>query len=91
MQHGSASSLGQHPPPLDVGSPAQAQGLTAREREVMELIAEGLSNRAIASRLYIAEKTVKNHINHLYSKLGVTSRAQAIALWRARRGSSGGA
>jgi DNA-binding NarL/FixJ family response regulator len=48
----------------------------------MELIAEGLSNRAIAQRLYIAEKTVKNHINHVYSKLGTASRDEAIAIWR---------
>jgi DNA-binding NarL/FixJ family response regulator len=55
--------------------------LTAREREAMNLVAEGLSNRAIAQRLVVTEKTVKNHLHAIYVKLGVTRRAEAIALW----------
>jgi DNA-binding NarL/FixJ family response regulator len=55
--------------------------LTAREREVMTLVAEGLSNRAIAERLVVTEKTVKNHVHNTYRKLGVTRRGQAIAHW----------
>ncbi|WP_067476976.1 response regulator [Actinomadura hibisca] len=56
-------------------------GLSARETEVMSLIVQGRSNGEIAERLFLAEKTVKNHVNRIYAKLGVTSRAAAIALW----------
>jgi DNA-binding NarL/FixJ family response regulator len=57
-------------------------GLSAREAEVMDLIASGRSNGEIARQLFLSEKTVKNHVNRIYSKLGVGSRATAIALWR---------
>ncbi|WP_067810678.1 response regulator transcription factor [Actinomadura kijaniata] len=57
-------------------------GLSAREAEVMDLIASGRSNGEIARQLFLSEKTVKNHVNRIYSKLGVSSRATAIALWR---------
>ncbi|MGI8329605.1 response regulator transcription factor [Actinomadura scrupuli] len=57
-------------------------GLSAREAEVMDLIAGGRSNREIARELFLSEKTVKNHVNRIYSKLGVSSRPTAIALWR---------
>jgi predicted ATPase/DNA-binding CsgD family transcriptional regulator len=53
--------------------------LTERELEVLRLIATGLSNREIAERLFVAVSTVKKHINHLYDKLAVQSRTQAIA------------
>ncbi len=53
--------------------------LSDREREVLQLIADGLSNREIADRLYIAVSTVKSHINNLYSKLDVSNRAEAVA------------
>lgn len=56
-------------------------GLSAREAEVMDLIARGHTNGEIATRLFLAEKTVKNHVNRVYAKLGVTSRAAAIARW----------
>ena len=59
-------------------------GLTRRERQLVELLVGGLSNAEIAATLVLAEKTVKNHLNHVYAKLGVTSRAQAVALWSAR-------
>jgi DNA-binding NarL/FixJ family response regulator len=59
-------------------------GLTRRERQMVELLVDGLSNAEIAATLVLAEKTVKNHLNHVYAKLGVTSRAQAVALWSAR-------
>jgi len=52
--------------------------LSPREREVLTLIAEGLSNARIADRLSISEKTVRNHVSNLFDKLGVWTRAQAI-------------
>src|SRR5439155_10086627 len=52
-------------------------GLTAREVEVLRLAARGLSNKDIASRLVISPKTVANHIEHIYTKIGVSSRAMA--------------
>ncbi|HWD75637.1 MAG TPA: response regulator transcription factor [Solirubrobacteraceae bacterium] len=59
--------------------------LTRREREVLELIAAGYSNKRIAFELAIAEKTVKTHVGHLLAKLGVADRTQA-ALLAVRRG-----
>jgi DNA-binding NarL/FixJ family response regulator len=56
-------------------------GLTAREHEIMDLVAEGLGNADIAARCFLAEKTVKNHINRIFAKLGVRTRAEAITLW----------
>jgi DNA-binding NarL/FixJ family response regulator/anti-sigma regulatory factor (Ser/Thr protein kinase) len=56
--------------------------LTPREREVMGLIAEGLSNRQIAARLVISEKTVKNHICSIYQRIGVDGRSEAVSRWR---------
>ena len=56
--------------------------LSEREREVLTLIADGLNNTAIAARLDISEKTVRNHTSNLFDKLGVWSRAQAIVFAR---------
>jgi pimeloyl-ACP methyl ester carboxylesterase/DNA-binding CsgD family transcriptional regulator len=56
--------------------------LSKRERETLSLLAEGLSNSEIAERLGISEKTVRNHLSHLFDKLGVWSRAQAIVFAR---------
>jgi DNA-binding NarL/FixJ family response regulator len=61
--------------------------LTARELEVLSLIARGLRNREIAARLVISERTVGNHISNIFSKLQVADRAQAIV--RARQAGLG--
>jgi DNA-binding NarL/FixJ family response regulator len=58
--------------------------LTAREREVLVLITQGLANAEIGRRLAISEKTVRNHISNLFDKLGVWTRAQAIVFARDR-------
>jgi DNA-binding NarL/FixJ family response regulator len=55
-------------------------GLTARQQEVAALVAQGLSNRAIAASLTITERTAENHVEHILTKLGFRSRAQ-IAAW----------
>ncbi|MGW1463184.1 response regulator transcription factor [Streptomyces sp. NPDC002308] len=57
--------------------PADGATLTARERSVLGLLAQGLSNRLIARRLDISEKTVKNHLGSVYCKIGATHRTQA--------------
>jgi DNA-binding NarL/FixJ family response regulator len=56
-----------------------AESLTAREREVLSLLAEGLSNRLIAARLGISEHTAKFHVNSILGKLGASSRGEAVA------------
>ena len=65
-----------------VNGAGEPHGLSAREVEVMSLIADGQTNGEIAARLFLAEKTVKNHVRRIYSKLGVGSRPAAIAYWR---------
>ena len=71
--HGVADGLADH-------------GLSVREAEVMSMIAEGQTNGEIAARLFLAEKTVKNHVRRIYAKLGVGSRPAAIELWRGLQG-----
>ena len=60
-------------------APSLVEPLSDREREVLRLVAQGLTNREIADRLVIAVSTVKSHTNHIYGKLGVKNRTQAIA------------
>jgi DNA-binding CsgD family transcriptional regulator len=67
--------------PVSVSSPdqaAMAEPLSARELEVLGLIDQGLSNPQIAEKLTVAPSTVKTHINHIYGKLGVQTRLQAV-------------
>jgi DNA-binding NarL/FixJ family response regulator len=68
-------------PPKD---PAMEQ-LTDQEQRILDLIAEGLTNRQIASQMFLAEKTVKNYVSSLLAKLGVESRTQAAILATKRR------
>lgn len=56
---------------------SKVAGLTDREREILDLIAEGLTNRQIGERLFLAEKTVKNYVSSLLAKLGMQRRTQA--------------
>jgi DNA-binding NarL/FixJ family response regulator len=65
--------------------PQAAVDLTAREREVLVLVNEGLANKQIARRLGISEKTVKGHLTNLFQRIGVADRTQA-ALWAERNG-----
>ena len=62
--------------------------LTEREREILQLMAQGLSNKLIANRLVLSLKTVQNHVSHIFNKLQVADRAEAIV--RARESGYGG-
>jgi DNA-binding NarL/FixJ family response regulator len=74
------------PPPTPLRAAKQAAaGLTAREREVATLIAQGKSNRAIADALVLSERTVAKHVENVMSKLGFSSRAQ-VAAWAVEKG-----
>jgi predicted ATPase/DNA-binding CsgD family transcriptional regulator len=64
---------------LQDGTGSLSEPLSEREREVLQLIADGLSNAEIAEKLYLSVATVKVHARHIYAKLGVKSRTQAIA------------
>jgi DNA-binding CsgD family transcriptional regulator len=69
-------------PSLNGNGERASHGLSAREAEVMSLIADGRTNGQIAEHLFLAEKTVKNHVRRIYAKLGVGRRVDAITLWR---------
>ena len=65
------------------GSPTLSfPALTAREREILDLVARGLSNTAIAERVYLSEKTVRNYVSTIFTKLHVEDRAAAVAAAR---------
>jgi len=71
------------PDPVEPPAAGLLNQLTPRELEVLDLIASGLTNQEIAGRLTLAPSTVKTHINNLYGKLGVRSRARAVRCARA--------
>jgi DNA-binding NarL/FixJ family response regulator len=62
----------------DRAGAAVLAGLSVRERQVLDLLADGVSNAAIAGRLYLSQKTVANHLSAIFQKLGVSSRGEAI-------------
>jgi DNA-binding CsgD family transcriptional regulator len=75
--------------PLSSASPGAAGPagpLTSREMEVAELVSEGLTNREIAGRLYISIRTVTSHLDHIYTKLGLSSRVALVDWYRSRAG-----
>jgi LuxR family maltose regulon positive regulatory protein len=63
--------------------PGLVEPLSARELEVLALLAAGRPNRAIAGQLFISVDTVKRHVSHLFAKLGVANRTEAVARARA--------
>ena len=67
-----------------VDSASDSTPLTKREREVADLVWQGMANRAIAERLYLSERTVENHVQHILTKLGLSNRSQ-VAVWVATR------
>jgi DNA-binding NarL/FixJ family response regulator len=66
--------------PAPGSADALTEGLTEREREVLVLVGRGRSNDEVAAALHVSRATVKSHINHVFAKLGVTSRVQAVVL-----------
>jgi NarL family two-component system response regulator LiaR len=83
MQAVSGDMPAEKPKPASL--PAELQGLTEREREVLDCIARGLTNREIAEQMVISEKTVKTHVSNLLDKLGLEDRTRA-AIWALKHG-----
>jgi DNA-binding NarL/FixJ family response regulator len=75
-----AACAGQVAVPASILSPLSREPLSHREREVLNLVALGCTNRQIADRMYLAESTVKSHLSSVFAKLRITSRSEAAAL-----------
>ena len=73
---------------LGRAGPSSAGSLTRREQEVAELVADGLTNRAIAQRLYLSERTAANHVQHILDKLALANRSQIASLVTSQRSST---
>jgi DNA-binding CsgD family transcriptional regulator len=73
-----------------IGGRTREHGLTAAERRVAALVAEGRTNKEVAASLFLSEKTVETHLSHVYAKLGVRSRAELARTYRPDEQSSGG-
>lgn len=75
-----ATLIGEFARRPDVAPPPEVRGLTPKEAEVLRLIGHGWNNAEIAARLVVGEGTVKTHVNHLFAKLGLRDRAQAVTV-----------
>jgi non-specific serine/threonine protein kinase len=84
-----AFALGEHPAPVTSGDLAGTATLTLREEEIADLVADGLSNKAISQRLLIAQRTAEGHVENILIKFGFSSRSQ-IAAWVGERRSAAG-
>ena len=82
---GIASKLMQAPPPNTAQSSFAWADLTPREQEILQLIAQGASNREIAQTLYISEKTVRNHVTNILTRLNLRDRTQAAIFVHSHR------
>ena len=72
-----------------IGGRTREEGLTAAERRVAALVAEGRTNKEVAAALFCGERTVETHLSHVYAKLGMRSRAQLARRFRPDEQSSG--
>ena len=66
-------------PPGEAGATPERPLLSSRELEVLSLVAQGLSNKEVASRLFLSEHTIKRHLANILTRLGLPSRAAAVA------------
>ena len=80
---------GQTVVPRDLGASVYRPALSSRERQVLGMVVTGLTNHEIGTQMFLAESTVKSHVSSAYSKLGVSSRGEAIALILDRNGPLG--
>ena len=69
------------PPVVSTAAPGNFQNLTARESEILDLLAKGLLYKEIADQLQVSYNTVNNHVRHIYEKLHVNTRTEAVAVY----------